>query len=66
MENAIVKAVSLKFIWVLSSRLAVKESKGSFELTVRPRLHVTKDLAYTLAVSCSDSHRGMAEASKAR
>ena len=44
-EKTMVYAVSLKFIWVLSSWLAVKESKGSFELTVRPGLHVTKDLA---------------------
>ena len=40
-EKAIAKAVSLKFMWVLSSRLAVRESKGSFELIVRPGLHVT-------------------------
>ena len=40
-EKAMVNAVLLKFMWVLSSRLAVKESKGSFELIVRPGLHVT-------------------------
>ena len=40
-EKAMAKAVSLKFIWVLSSWLVMKESKGSFELTVRPGLHMT-------------------------
>ena len=48
MEKAMAYAVSLKFIWVLSSQLAVKESKGSFELTVRPRLHMTKDFSLNL------------------